>query len=332
MQEGPNSDRELLTASRLRAARACLRLDHLRYREGWEAVADENENTAFGSLMHAALEVWWRDGGKIDTSLPLALAAIDAASCDEFDRAKAKALMLGYDARWSGRSISVLHVEAEFRSRLQNPDTGAASRTFDVAGKVDAIVITGGKLFVVEHKTSSEDITPGSDYWARLNMDSQVSIYYDGASEIVGKRVEGVLYDVIGKRKLRPFKATPEDQRKFTKDGRLYANQRDADETPAEYERRLVEAIAAEPDRYYGRGTIVRLEKEMNEARADLWQIAQVMRSSAALGMYPRNPDACVRFGRTCEFFGVCTGQASLDDPSKFRRRDRLHSELTEVL
>jgi hypothetical protein len=36
-------------------------------------------------------------------------------------------------------------------------------------------------VLVVEHKTSSEDVTPGSFYWSRLRMDGQVSVYFDGA-------------------------------------------------------------------------------------------------------------------------------------------------------
>ena len=43
---------------------------------------------------------------------------------------------------------------------------------------------------------------------------------------------------------------------------------------------------------------------------------------------HPRNPDACQRFGSLCCFYGVCCGEASLDDPSLFKRLTWVHPEL----
>ena len=37
--------------------------------------------------------------------------------------------------------------------------------------------------------------------------------------------------------------------------------------------------------------------------------------------------DACVRFGRTCAYFPVCSGEASLDDPALYQKSP-LHPEL----
>ena len=72
-----------------------------------------------------------------------------------------------------------------------------------------------GATLVVEHKTTSLEIGPGSPYWRRLLLDSQVSNYLVGA-ESLGMRADGVLYDVVRKVQLRPQRATPPDERQYT--------------------------------------------------------------------------------------------------------------------
>jgi hypothetical protein len=249
---------------------------------------------------------------------------------DPYELARAEAMIVAYDARWSDEQYETLAVEVEFFTALVNPETGSASRTWRLGGKIDAIVRdAAGRVLIVEHKTATGEIGAGSEYWKRLRLDGQVSIYYEGARSL-GFDVEACLYDVLGKPAQRPYKATPVEARKFTKDGALYKTQRDADETPAEYRARLMEAIAEAPLAYFTRGEVVRLQSEMDEAMFDVWQLGQQMRESERAGRYPRNPDACVRYGKTCQYFGVCTGEASLDDPTKFRRSS-LHPELASV-
>lgn len=247
---------------------------------------------------------------------------------DPFDAARAEAMIAGYDARWSADEYEVLAVEVEFRAPLTNPETGAASRTFQRGGKMDLIVreCAGQRRTLVgEHKTSGEDIGPGSPYWRKLAMDGQMSGYLIGAKAL-GFECEGVLYDVLRKPGLKPLKKTAEI--KLKKDGTPYANQRLADETPEEYRARCIEAIAADPAGYYLRGDVVRMEAEAAEALWDDWQAAAIMREAARAGRHPRNPDACMKWGRPCTFWDVCTGTASLDDPTRFVRSEHVSPEL----
>jgi hypothetical protein len=297
--------------------RRCPREHHLSYELGYRPVGDV-EALRFGSLIHLGLEAWWKGLG-----LDAALDAAVARAADPYEAAKARVLLRGYDARWAGESFDVVAVEQEFRAPLVNPKTGAASRTFMLGGKIDVLLRRG----FVEHKTTSEEIGVGSTYWRRLTLDPQVSTYYAGARAL-GHDVDSCLYDVIRKPSIRPLRATPEESRKYTKDGRLYATQRDADETPEEYEARLTAEVATHPDRYYQRGEIVRLEAEEREAQLDAWQLSRAIRDSALAEAYPRNPDSCVRWGRTCAFFDHCTGVASLDDSSRFMRVGNVHQEL----
>lgn len=305
----------LLTNSRLKSARACQRLHFIEYTLRYRPAVTA-EALRFGTLLHLGLEAWWRapEGARLEP----ALAAVQGEA-DPFDRVKAEELLRGYDTRWAGEPYDVLLVEAQFETELRNPATGAASRTWRLAGKLDAVLRDRrtGRVLVGEHKSSSEDISQGSEYWRRLRMDGQVSVYYEGATSL-GYEVDGCLYDVVGKPGIKPLKATPEEARKYTKAGVLYANQRAEDETPEEYRARLVEDIANNPAAYYQRGEVVRLESEMAEALHDVWQLGQQIRESQNAGRFPRNPDACVRFGRTCPFFAVCTGEEALADNPRF--------------
>lgn len=176
---------------------------------------------------------------------------------------------------------------------------------------------------VVEHKTTSSDIGPGSSYWKRLTLDTQVSQYL-GAEE----RAEGMLYDVIRKPGIKPYKATPPEARKYTKTGALYAAQREADETPEEFAVRLRADISEDPNRYYQRGVIVRLPEERREAARDTWLVAGSIRESMRLDAWPRNPSSCDAYGRTCDYWAVCAGETTIDDDARFRTAETPHEEL----
>ena len=190
-------------------------------------------------------------------------------------------------------------------------------------------------LLILETKTSAEDITPGSTFWKRTRMDPQIGVYLRAAQQ-KGLDPRGIGYDVLGKPQLRPLKATPLESRKYTKPtktepSRLYANQRDRDETPAEYGKRCIDAIVAEPDAYYQRAIPVRLFQEQHDGAVDVWQTAQTMRGARRLNVYPRNPDACFQWSRAGDFLAACCGDVPIDDPLLFRREEKEHEELEDV-
>lgn len=275
------------------------------------------------------------------------------AEIGPFEIAKATAMIHGYDARWADTAgdYEVLAVEVEFRAPLINPDTGAASRTFQRGGKIDGIIRerTGlERTLVLEHKTASDDLGPGSNYWRKLAMDGQVSGYLEG-TKALGFQCEGALYDVLKKPALRPCQIPLLDeqgvkivldaagQRVKTKDGKKFRETGDAaqgyvlqtrPETPDEYLTRCLAAIAEDPNGYYMRGDVVRLEAESREALWDDWQTAWILRESAKAGRHPRNPGSCMKWGSPCQFWDVCTGAASLSDETRFRKSDHVSPEL----
>jgi hypothetical protein len=73
----------------------------------------------------------------------------------------------------------------------------------------------------------------------------------------------------------------------------------------------------------------VRIEHEEAEAAHDAFQRSEMIAENMERGRWPKNPDACGRFGRACNFFPVCTGETSIDNPALYMRLENVHAELS---
>jgi len=343
----------LMTASRARDARACRRRHYLRYVLGYRPAGDAAA-LRFGTLLHLMLEAWWR---AVQAALPVeqwlanAQAALAEREVDALSLCKLQVLMTGYHLRWAAEAhhYEVLGVELQFEGPLINPETGKASRNWRLAGKLDVLVrdLRDGLVRVVEHKSSSEDVSPGSDYWRRLKMDGQVSVYFEGG-KLLGHEIYAVLYDVVGKL-AHEFKAVPvldehgnkivcdaTGERVRTAQGK-WRQTGDAvqgftlqtrPETEAEFQERVAGVVAEQSERFFSRAEVHRLEQELADGITDVWQLAQSLRDEELAQRWPRNPDACMQPGRTCPFFAACAGEASLEDARLYVRSDVVHPEL----
>lgn len=159
------------------------------------------------------------------------------------------------------------------------------------------------KTYVIEHKSSSEDIGLGSTYWKKLTLDAQISNYLVGARSL-GYEPDGVLYDVLRKPALRPYEVN---------------TKRAVPESPQEYRDRMLAAIAEKPEHYYQRGVVVRLEEEERDAAFDAWQTAEQIRLSRKSGRWPRNVDSCSQYNRMCDYWEVCSGETGIDDRVRYQ-------------
>lgn len=369
---------ELYTTSRASCFRRCPREHKYKY-EDLRRARRNSLALGFGSIFHDGLEEWRRAVKAKHPSgacLVRAQTAIlekwsETESVDEFELIRIQEMMLGYHVRWyehDSTQLEYVEVEKEFRGKLVNPKTGSSSRTFELGGKIDAIVnvpVFGtSRFWTVESKTAGVDISRGSTYWRKLRIDGQVSTYYRGSEEL-GYPPHGCIYDVAKKPGLKRLEATPMDKRTYTlpkvckeckelslaaakemgrkllvKDipltegcqacadsVRLKASHREFDETQDEWRERLRNEIASNPDAYYVRGEVVRLEEEMAEAKADSWMTANAIRECRNADAWPRNPGSCVRYNSFCEFFDVCTGAADINDDALFHTSER-HPEL----
>lgn len=205
-----------------------------------------------------------------------------------------RALVQGYAARWEG-TLKTTRVDVPFKIRM-----GAA----EVVGEIDSIAIDpaqGGRTVLSELKTTSFDITPGSDYWRKIvNVEPQPTIYLFAARE-QGLSTPFLVWDVMRKPALR----------------------QGVKETDEMFYDRVLQDIVGRPNWYYQRAIIVRSDDEHAAHVRDVNGTVHLMQVVHASGDAPRNPDACFHFNRACSFLDVCSGSVSLDDPTRFKDRER---------
>jgi hypothetical protein len=314
--------KQRLTNSRLAAYRLCPRLHHVTYTLGWRPAVQAAPLT-FGTAFHAGMETYWTQGRSG------AVVHLD----DPFEQARVEAMLAGYFARWEGDfgRYETISVEEQFEADLEHPVTGEVSDFWVLAGKLDLVLrdLKDDAIVLGEHKTTSADVRPGSTYWQQLRLNTQISQYYVGARAL-GYDFARTLYDVAAKPKIDPYRATPPEKRKYTKAGVLYANQREVDETPAEFRERVAAKIAEDPTAYYSRGPAPRTQDDIVRAMLDTWDYAERLKRDMESGWAPRNPDSCFKFGRACHLYEVCCGDKRLDC-GDFVQSENVHPELADA-
>ena len=120
---------------------------------------ERDRNLHFGSLVHECLQAWHQRRDLVEV-LDLIGTLCPARLYDEGQRRdwhNATALMKAYAARYAAEEFEVVALEKTFQGPIVNPATGAASRSFVLAGKVDGIVRIGGDNYLLEHKCVTGD-------------------------------------------------------------------------------------------------------------------------------------------------------------------------------
>lgn len=360
----PPSGSDLLTHSRMTAYKTCQRMHYFRYELGVRRVRTAR-TLRMGSAIHLGLDERAR-GRSEDDAILLALAGYEELPqwCNTpeamydwtIEREVVARLLCGYFWRWKNADDGVQIVESEvsFRLPIINPATGHTTPTFQLGGKRDKIIkLADGRLAIREHKTCSEDLSAESDYWKRLRIDQQITTYYISALD-QGFAIQTVQFDVIRKPTIRPsmiplldeqglkIVLDPSGERVRTKDGKKFRESGDAAagyvlqsrrETPTEFGERITDDIEKQPEKYYARQEIPRLESDLLEFREELWQIQLQLRESQRTGRHFRNTAACRQFNQPCEYFDACTNGTSLEGelPAGFERVAELHPELVSV-
>ncbi len=250
--------KELMTASRMACLLDCPRKHYWRYECGLRREVDAMA-LRFGTAWHAAMEARWQKLG-FDDALKAALAT--ARDFDEATVATLSGLLAGYYARWAEDPVKELCAEVEFRSPLAN------SRTFDVAGKIDGLgILHDGRLALVEHKTTSADVGPDSDYWLRLRSNPQINQYVLAARSL-GWDVAAVIYDVTRKPSIRVKQS----------------------ETPEAYGERLAADAQERPDFYFARREVPILEDDLEEFGIQRFELARMILNFRAASRRSRLP------------------------------------------
>ncbi len=325
---------QLLTNSRMSCFRSCPRRHQIRYEL---AIAPEEESIALrvGTAYHAALEA-------IDIGGDPWSAITARGDLDAYSAAMVAAMVTVHQEQRAGQTLEVVASEVAFDLPLRNPTTGAASKVWRIAGKIDRIYrLPDGRLCLQDYKTTTEDMTPGSDFWLRLSLDQQMSLYVLAAREL-GHDIQTIVYDVTERPMQKPHKATPVEDRKFTQKaskladgtirpaGSLYAGQRETDETPEEFAGRVAETMRAEPTRFFARHEIARTDGDLDDVRHEVWSQQLAMREMQRSGRWFKNPNACVSPYR-CPYLSICaqsTQRLTDSVPDGFRKLADAHPEL----
>lgn len=197
-------------------------------------------------------------------------------------------------------------IKAFYReSGYQNWNLLGVEKRFEVStgygkrliGKIDALIEFEGKHFLVEHKTTSCWASDGNEYLHNLLWDEQPTNYLYAIetmrknNEIDIPPVAGVFYNIVEKPSIRPLLATPLEKRRYTQTGALYANQREFDETPEEYARRVSEWYK-EKNRVH-QHFVHRTPADIEAQIADLNLVFRDMAECEKNETYYRNPAAC---------------------------------------
>jgi intein/homing endonuclease len=113
-----------------------------------------DHNLHFGSLIHECLELWHgeRDLAKVLDRIDRLCPNRAQDEDQKRDWLNATAMMRGYAEHYPAEEFEIVALEKTFEGPIVNPATGAASRSFVLAGKIDGIVRVGGDHFLLEHK------------------------------------------------------------------------------------------------------------------------------------------------------------------------------------
>jgi RecB family exonuclease len=306
------NDKALLTYSALNTFRNCPRkyknryLDNLRPRERAEALS-------FGSVIHKAIELWYRSRDT-ESRLSEVLAYIDDAFENRVSDLNhmvqwhlATAMMHGYAERYATEDFEVVEVEKEFVGEIRNPDTGRQSQTFRIAGKVDGIVRCHDGLYLLEHKTAS---TVDASYLDKLWTDTQIALYCYYLREL-GYPIVGVIYNVLLKSRLKQGKGETQEEYEVrhaelaakNKSGKSTAK-RQMPETDDEFQARLTEWYSR-PEAFH-REFIYLSEDRLAMLQDEVWEITQQYLDARRRGKWLLNTSNCFSYQRPCEYLAYC--------------------------
>jgi len=273
----------------------------------------------FGSLYHAGLEEWFRtrDMRRVAVALhrhfdPI-VSDYDDDQLIQFNLAR---LMLqGYTMRWAkqDKEIAFCLPETTFDLPIRNPATGRSSRSFRYRGKLDLpLVTTAPAIKVMEHKTSSQ---PVGSWMEGLWMDAQITGYV-GAMRDLGLDVSEAVYDVVQKPSIKRGKAESVESY-IQRLEELYVGgynagkckRRKTESDDEWWERRRREGV---PIQMYHRETVIIGDHQLDEWRADLWDVSQEILWARQHNRWPRNTSQCHPLGRSlCQYAPLCRFQRS---------------------
>jgi hypothetical protein len=294
-----------------------------------------DRNLHFGSIIHECLEAWHQR-----RDLDEVLVLIDRLCADRLrdenqhrDWHLATAMMRGYAARYPAEDFEVIALEKNFEGPITNPATGAASRSFVLAGKVDGIVRIGAEHFILENKTAGQI---DGNYLEKLWTDFQITIYAHYIEQTMGIPITGILYNVLVKAKLQQGKGETEEEFEArraellakSKTGKTTAK-RKLPESDEEFQQRLAEKYA-DPEMFH-REMLYLSRDRFEVLRAELWELTQAFLEAKRRGIFYQNTAFCFNYQRPCPYFALCRSNGNPNVIENFYQRVPPNEELRVV-
>lgn len=291
---------ETLTYSRIKMRKNCPCAEHFRYDLGL-TLRYKKQALQLGSAVHKGLET-----GDINKALAEFdnIFPLHQDEQDKLDITKAtcKAMLNGYRNKWDFFGDDTIK-EYEFILPIINPKTKAKSRSFYLAGKIDAITQIDDQYWLVEYKTASQI---NSDYFYRLDLDEQISLYMYAAKRALKINPVGIIYRVIRKPSIRPKK----------------------NESINQYCYRLERDYIERNDFYFFEGRFYRDDTAVKDFERELWEFTKQKLYDTHHNIHYKNPSRCLDYG-VCEYFPLCTKQP---DAEALFEKKAPHEELTQAI
>jgi len=293
---------------------------------------ERDHNLHFGSLIHECLELWHgeRDLAKVLDRIDRLCPNRAQDEDQKRDWLNATAMMRGYAEHYSTEEFEIVALEKTFQGPIVNPATGAASRSFVLAGKIDGIVRIGGDYFVLEHKTASQ---MDADYLEKLWTDFQITLYSHYIEQVLGIPITGILYNVLVKARLQQGRGETEEEYQArraellakSKTGKTTAK-RKMPETDEDFQERLAEKYA-DPLMFH-RETLYLSRDRFDILRSELWELTQAFLDARRRGVFYQNTAFCFNYQRPCAYFALCRSNGNPNVRDNFYQRVEPNEEL----
>jgi hypothetical protein len=311
--------------------RSCRKAVDWRYIEQLVPLLHDH-NLHFGSLIHDCLELWHgeRDLAKVLDRIDRLCPNRAQDEDQKRDWLNATAMMRGYAANYPSEDFEIVALEKTFEGPIVNPATGAASRSFVLAGKIDGIVRVGGEYFVLEHKTASQ---MDADYLEKLWTDFQITLYAHYIEQTLGIPITGILYNVLVKARLQQSKGETEEEYQErraellakSKTGKTTAK-RKMPETDEEFQQRLAEKYA-DPLMFH-REMLYLSRDRFDILRSELWELTQAFLDARRRDVFYQNTAFCFNYQRPCAYFALCRSNGNPNVIDNFYQRVAPNEEL----
>ena len=323
-------NKQILTFSAAKKFQSCHKAYYNRYKKNLVPL-EQDEVLFLGSLIHDCLEMWYkRDpndpiieiqiGRLIDEAYPMRVSD----EKQKKDWHLAKAMMDGYINQYQQEDFRIIDTELEFSVPIINPNTNRASRTFELMGKVDALVMLNDYFYIMEHKTTA--LITGN-YIEILPMDFQINLYAMALSRFKNIPIAGVIYNVIQKSRIRQKLGESEEQFEIRKNELIQksktgktAAKRQLPESDESFQHRLRSVY--QDDKMYHREILYLSNEDIRRTEYQLWEITQEILNTQRRGVWSQNTDTCFRYHRPCMYFPLCRAH---DNPNI---KDNLYKEL----